>query len=309
MATPTLSIVKGSYTVDMHAQANRVNKTIDNLNADKHTLLELSNKLHTTLDLDKLITLLKLDITPILNLDDVVYQLPGSTEAINIKGRHLVSYQLVLHKKDLGEIALLRRTRFSEKEQKFIEKILVSLLSPLNNALDYQQAMNLALQDPLTGVYNRFAMNNMVKREMTIAQRNHTPLSMLALDIDFFKKVNDSYGHAFGDCVLKHLTQCVHECTRTSDVIFRYGGEEFNLLLNATELSGAKELAERIRHHIEQTPCECDGQSINITVSMGISLLEEGDTQEDFFKRADDALYQAKDSGRNQVVYKSHPNS
>jgi len=309
MATPTLSIVKGSYTVDMHAQANRVNKTIDNLNADKHTLLELSNKLHTTLDIDNLITLFKLDITPILNLDDVIYQLPKQTNTIDTKGRHLVSYQLVLHKKDLGEITLLRRSRFSEKEQKFIEKILVSLLSPLNNALDYQHAINLALQDPLTGVYNRLAMDSMVKREMTIAQRNNTPLSMLALDIDFFKKVNDTYGHAFGDCVLKHLTKCVQQCTRTSDAMFRYGGEEFNLLLNATELSGAKELAERIRQHIEQTPCECGGQSINITVSMGISILEESDTQEDFFKRADDALYQAKESGRNQVIYKKSSNS
>lgn len=302
MAIPTLSIVKGSYTVDMDAQINRVNKTIDNLNADKHSLLELSNKLHSTLDLDNLITLFKLDITPILNLDDVLYHPPGNTESIDTNGRHLVSYQLVLHKKDLGEIALIRRTRFSEKEQNFIEKVLVGLLSPLNNALDYQHALNLALIDPLTGVFNRLAMDSMVSREIELAQRNNNPLSMIALDIDFFKKVNDNYGHAFGDCVLKHLIECVKQCTRTSDAMFRYGGEEFNLLLNNTSLSGAQEMAERIRQNIEQTPCICNGKSINITASMGISLLNDSDTQDSFFKRADDALYQAKSSGRNQVI-------
>ncbi len=303
MVIPTLSIVKGSYSVDTDAQNKQVNKTIDSLNADKQALLELSNKLHSTLDLNTLITLFKLDVSPILNLDDVYYQASDHNEAFDVKGRHMVSYQLVLQKKDLGEIALIRRTRFSNKEQKFIEKILVALLSPLNNALDYQQAMSLALHDPLTGIFNRFAMDSMVSREIELSHRNNTPLSMIALDVDYFKKVNDTYGHAFGDCVLKHLTKCVKECTRTSDAMFRYGGEEFNLLLNNTELSGAQELAERIRKHIEETPCTCDDQNINITVSLGISILNDNDTQASFFKRADDALYQAKETGRNKVIY------
>lgn len=302
MATPTLSIVEGSYTVDMNSQNNRISKTIDDLNADKQSLLELSNKLHSSLELNSLLTLFKLDITPILNLDDVIYQTPGKSDSIDSKGRHMVSYQLVLHKKNLGEIALIRRSRFTDKEQTFIEKVLLALLSPLSNALDYQQAVNLASQDPLTGVFNRFAMDNMVSREIELSQRNNTPLSMLAIDIDFFKKVNDTYGHAFGDCVLKHLTECVKQCTRTTDAMFRYGGEEFNLLLNNTAMSGAQELAERIRQNIEQTPCICDGQSINITISAGISILNKHDTQASFFKRADDALYQAKSAGRNRVV-------
>ena len=303
MAIPTLSIVKGSYTLDMNEQNNRISKTIDTLNADKQTLLELSNKLHSTLDLDNLITLFTLDITPILNLDDVIYQTPEKTDSIETKGRHLISYQLVFNKKNLGEIALIRRTRFSDKEQKFIEKVLLALLSPINNALEYQHAMKLAMHDPLTGVFNRLAMDSMASREIELAQRNKSSLSMIALDIDFFKKVNDTYGHAFGDCVLKHLTECVKQCTRATDAMFRYGGEEFNLILNNTELSGALELAERIRQNIEQTPCTCNGKSINITASMGISVLNEDDSKTSFFKRADDALYQAKAAGRNQVVF------
>ena len=302
MATPRLSIVTGSTAAGINIEDNRINKTIDSVNADKQSLLELANKLHSTLDMEQLITLFKLDITPILNLDDVIYRLPEDNSTINAKGRHLLSYQLVLHQKGLGEITMIRRTRFSNDELHFIEQVLVALLAPLNNALNYQQALNLASLDPLTGIYNRYAMENMVSREIELTQRNNTPLSMIALDIDYFKKVNDTYGHAAGDCVLKHLTECVHQCTRTTDAMFRYGGEEFILLLNNTDLFGAQELAERIRKNIEQTPYIYDGKSIKITASIGISTFIKNDTCNDFFKRADEALYRAKSAGRNQVI-------
>jgi len=305
MAHPTLSIVKGSTSSALLHNSEQISKTIDNLNADKQLLLELSNKLHSTLDLEQMITLFKLEITPILNLDDIIYHTPDTAEAIAAKGRHMLSYQLVLHKKNLGEIALIRRTRFTAKEQNFIEKILVALLSPLTNALDHYQAIHASLHDPLTGTFNRFAMESIFSREMELSQRNQTPLALIALDIDFFKQVNDTYGHACGDDVLKHLTECVAQCTRNTDVMFRYGGEEFTLLLNNTALKGAQELAERIRHSIEQTPCACNGKSIAITASMGISILNQHDTRDSFFERADKALYQAKSNGRNQVVSES----
>lgn len=302
MANPILSIVKGSDSGTVRHNSEQISNTIDNLNTDKQLLLELSNKLHSTLDIEQLIMLFKLEISPILNLDDIIYQRPDTKDNIDAKGRHMLSYQLVLHKKNLGEIALIRRTRFTTKEQSFIEKILVTLLSPLNNALDYYQAIHDSMHDPLTGTLNRFAMENIFIREMELAQRNQTPLAVIALDIDFFKQVNDSYGHATGDCVLKHLTECVNQCTRNTDAMFRYGGEEFTLLLNNTEHNGALELAERIRQFVEQTPCICNGEKISITVSMGIAMFTSKDTRESLFERADKALYQAKAGGRNQVI-------
>ncbi len=304
MANPTLSIVKGSSLSSLYHDSKKISKTIDNLNADKQVLLELANKLHSTLELDKLITLFKLEISPILNLDEVIYITPEEAhqQDIDTKGRHMVSYQLVLYKKKLGEIALIRRTRFDDKEQKFIEKILVAALLPLKNALEYQQAMLSALQDPLTGVLNRFSMDSVFSREIELSNRNQTPLSLIALDIDFFKQVNDTYGHTTGDCVLKHLTEAVKQCTRNTDILFRCGGEEFTLLLNNTSLEGARQLAERIRENVQNSPCICNGQSISVTVSMGISLFQSDDTQHTFFDRADKALYQAKETGRNQVV-------
>ncbi len=303
MANTKLSIVNSSISSGLSAHKYQTNRVIDNLNTDKQFLLELSNKLHSTLDINKLIILFDLEITPILNLDNVVYHTPDTTETIDTKGRHLVSYQLVLHEKNLGEITLIRRTRFTDKEQSFIEKSLVAVLSPLSNALEYQTAITAAHQDPLTGVYNRLAMEDSFSREIKLAKRNQTPLSMIVLDVDFFKQVNDTYGHAIGDGVLKHLTECVKKCARTSDMLFRYGGEEFMLLLNNTSRTGTKQLAERIRQTVAQAPCLCNGQSISITVSMGISSFSENDTRDSFFERADKALYEAKETGRNKVIY------
>ena len=303
MANPTLSIVNSSNSVGPMSQDNQARQIIDNLNADKQFLLELSNKLHSTLDIKKMMILFDLEITPILNLDNVIYHAPDSNEETNPKGRHLISYQLVLHEKKLGEIVLIRRTRFNKKEQEFVETTLVALLSPLSNALDYQTAMRAAEHDPLTGVYNRFAMESSLKREIEPASRYQTPLSMIVLDVDFFKKINDTYGHATGDCVLIHLTECIKDSARDSDMLFRYGGEEFMLLLNNTSREGTMQLADRIRQAIEDTPCICQAKSISITVSMGISGFTDNDDRDSFFERADNALYQAKEAGRNRVIY------
>ena len=304
MANPTLSIVNSSKSSGLMPKTNQARKVIDNLYTDKQFLLELSNKLHSTLDINKMMILFDLEMTPILNLDNVIYHAPDSDEETNTKGRHLISYQLILHERKLGEIVLIRRTRFTKKEQEFVETSLVSILSPLSNALNYQAAVRSAEHDPLTGVYNRFAMENNLKREIELASRNETPLSMIILDVDFFKNINDTYGHASGDCELKHLTECIHECARDSDMLFRYGGEEFMLLLNNTSREGTLQLADRMRQSIEETPCFCHGKSISITVSMGISSFTKNDDRDSFFERADKALYEAKDSGRNRVIFK-----
>ncbi len=140
------------------AKTNQARKVIDNLNTDKVFLLDLSNKPHSTLDVNKMMILFDLEITPILNLDNVIYHALDNNEATNAKGRHLISYQLVLHEKNLGEIFFIRRTHFTKKEQNFVETTLVSILSPLSNALDYQSEIRSAEHDPLTGVCNRFAM-------------------------------------------------------------------------------------------------------------------------------------------------------
>ena len=144
-------------------------------------------------------------------------------------------------------------------------------------------------------------MESTLKREIGLAQRHNNPLSVILLDIDHFKKINDHYGHLHGDQVLAKVAQCAKETIRDSDIIFRYGGEEFLILLTNTSLDGACLLGERIRNEIMKLQM-ADLPSAKVTVSLGVATLHSGDEQQNFIDRADKALYQAKEKGRNRVI-------
>jgi len=159
----------------------------------------------------------------------------------------------------------------------------------------------IANQDYLTGISNRAHFMKFAKKYFDIAHRNNEELQMLSLDLDFFKKINDTYGHQAGDCVLKEFTDKVSFLLRKSDLFGRVGGEEFCIVLQNTSLSGAEKFAQRICTHIEGTPMECDGHIISITVSIGIATLNGEETIEGLIKKSDIALYDAKKNGRNQV--------
>lgn len=139
-------------------------------------------------------------------------------------------------------------------------------------------------------------------REVDLAQRQHTPLSLVVLDIDHFKTVNDTYGHSTGDAVLRALADPIIDTLRRSDIAFRYGGEEFALILSNTDKASAHLVAERIRVAASQLSCNHGTRNFGFTISLGVSELEQGEHITDFFDRADKALYEAKKSGRNNVV-------
>ncbi|MEE9343851.1 MAG: GGDEF domain-containing protein, partial [Gammaproteobacteria bacterium] len=217
------------------------------------------------------------------------------------KARYSCTYNLHLSDEKLGKISLRRSTKFEENEIKTIESLICYLLYPLRNALLYQDAVQMAQKDPLTGIQNRAAYNEAIYREISHAKRHDASCSLIIIDIDLFKKVNDRYGHLVGDCALKSVSHTAASCIRDGDALFRYGGEEFVVVMRESGLSGARRLAERIRHNIESNPCHCAGSEINLTVSVGVSTYEPGDTSNSLFARADKALYYAKKSGRNRV--------
>ena len=217
------------------------------------------------------------------------------------RGRHQCSYRLTLLGTDLGEIALSRNKRFSEHDLAQVEYLLCSLVYPLRNALLYRDALSAAYRDPLTGTGNRAALEQNLQREVALAQRESSPLSLIAIDIDYFKKVNDRYGHSVGDCVLRTVADRIGEVVRETDLVYRYGGEEFVVLLHGTPLQGAAIVAERIRQAVADTSCRCEGEAIPVTVSLGVAALTQ-ESGSALFDRADQALYQAKADGRNRVV-------
>lgn len=157
--------------------------------------------------------------------------------------------------------------------------------------------------DPLSSVYNRRAFNVLGQQNFGLAKRHKQKLSVIMCDIDFFKKVNDTHGHAVGDDVIKMVAKILTSSIRETDIVARFGGEEFIILLPYTTEDEAIFVAEKIRHIIENRTIESRGKQVTVTISLGVSQMKEQDDNiESIIVRADEALYLAKSKGRNQTV-------
>lgn len=161
---------------------------------------------------------------------------------------------------------------------------------------------DLALKDALTGIWNRQALDEVMEKEYTRWLRYQNPLSIVIWDVDYFKKVNDSYGHAAGDKVLKTIAQIFKQATRDADFIARFGGEEFMGIFPETRLEEALSLANKIREKVANSKFHYENKPVAITASAGLATFRPNDSIDDVFKRADKALYQAKDAGRNRCL-------
>lgn len=265
---------------------------------------DISSALQTTLEFNELISIFTNRIESMIPHSAFIYTNPefGLEIKSGVFTRHSCSYALKVEQQQLGELKLMRNHRFSDTEIQLLESLLCCLIYPLKNATSFHQALKMAYTDPLTQAKNRSSFNDTVAREMSLAARNAKNLSLIFLDIDHFKAINDTHGHDCGDVALASVAKWVKESLRDSDVIFRYGGEEFVILLSDTDIHGAELLAERIRHSIERHTLAYGMKTINITASLGVSSLRADDTAEAFVKRADKAMYTAKSNGRNQVV-------
>ena len=154
------------------------------------------------------------------------------------------------------------------------------------------------VHDTLTGVYNRSKFNSTLECEIQKHNRNQVPFCLAIIDFDFFKKVNDTYGHLVGDQVLIEISVLISKSIRSTDIFARWGGEEFSLLMYNTSINGATHLLEKLRKNIENYPLDKVG---HVTCSFGVSEYKKNETQTDLIRRCDEALYLAKQSGRNNV--------
>lgn len=270
--------------------------------------LRLAHSLQTSLDTSTLIRLFYQQLSqfvPVGGLEFRSHQ-GDQTEFLGRAGRHQCDYRLSGSKVLLGQLIFSRDRRFNETEQQLLEELLGSLVFPLRNALEHQNARHLALIDNLTGLANRAALDNALHRELRLAERQHWELSLLAIDLDHFKAINDKHGHSRGDQVLRQVADAIQTICRSSDQTFRYGGEEFVVLLSNTDAEGARSIAERICETVSQLDFDGD---LATTASIGVST-RKSDHQEHIdtlFDRADRALYKAKTQGRNCVVLESIP--
>lgn len=265
-------------------------------------VLELTPLLQTTLDVEQQIQLFAKAIRNHLNVEGVRYLNSDAAVSVlnGVEATHQATYDLKLENAPLGSLRFYREMPFVHAELKKLENLLCGLVYPLRNALSYLEALRLASHDPLTGVQNRLALQTAVEREIDLAARQATPLSLLLIDADHFKRFNDDFGHVFGDDVLRTLAQTAATTIRRSDLLFRYGGEEFVVLASHTHSEGARLLAERIREAVASITT-IRGRKVSLSVSIGIAEFAKGESPDALFLRADDAMYRAKSDGRNRV--------
>jgi diguanylate cyclase (GGDEF)-like protein len=204
----------------------------------------------------------------------------------------------VLHKTKDGKVIPIEITcRLIQDEGKsYVISIArdISILKAMNENLK-----KMATTDNLTGIYNRHKFEEMFEIEIDRVLRYESPLTLIMLDIDHFKMVNDTYGHDVGDKVIKNIVAVVNKNIRTTDIFVRWGGEEFIILCPQTDSLNAATLAEKLRGAIEKSTLDKVG---NITCSFGVTSYVKKESKNSFIKRLDSALYRAKDEGRNRIV-------
>ncbi|MFT5593904.1 MAG: diguanylate cyclase (GGDEF)-like protein [Oceanicoccus sp.] len=208
--------------------------------------------------------------------------------------------------------AEIENLRIEREHRQKLESLVTLRTQELQHTLDELSTVNeklktISITDALTGLNNRYYFNENWKKEYKRAHRDQKFVSIIILDIDFFKKVNDKHGHPAGDMCLKHVAHSIlKHAAREMDIVCRYGGEEFAIILPSTEERGAMEVAEKIRKDIEHLHLTWDGEKFNITASLGICCSRPDNrdekSQQSMINHADQALYQAKAQGRNQVV-------
>ena len=198
----------------------------------------------------------------------------------------------------------------ASKDTYFLERLATTVAVCVQNAVNHERLANLGLIDPLTEVNNRRFFDQRLEEEIMRTMRGKAPLACLLIDVDHFKRINDSYGHQAGDSVLRQVAAVLRQHLRGQDVLARYGGEEFVALLSSATLERAEIIAERIRTALEQRELPLEsGDKLRITASIGVSVLHPRQHHGEFkrlgtelVERADQALYRAKESGRNRVV-------
>jgi diguanylate cyclase (GGDEF)-like protein len=266
--------------------------------------LQLVNQLFRILDVEQMIETFLREIED--DVDCAGYQLIGadaddSIEWGLIRGFHS-SYHLKVQNRWLGELTLYKTANFTDRELRRLEEWLPVLIYPLKNALMYKVALRSAYRDPLTGLNNRTAMEKHLPREIDFARRYGQTLAVMVMDLDGFKRINDVCGHDCGDHVLHEVGQVISRVMRNTDLVYRYGGDEFVGGLPRTDVAGAMDVAERIRASVENLDLSDCCKIDRVHMSVGITLSQHEDDFRSAFKRADKALYQAKRNGKNQIV-------
>ncbi len=288
---PDLSLI--AKRADNDERQQQLTNAIQNLSLELQQTLVLDKLLH--IFCEQVVNLVPCDSVLFTNTDlDITWQ-NGKTR------QHSCLYQLNLDDNILGEVTCTRSSPFSSEDLQIIEWLVAILIYPIKNAILYKSALDASLRDGLTGTANRTAYDETLEREIANSSRHNKELSLLVIDIDNFKSFNDNFGHAVGDKVLQAVAVEIKKSLRSSERLFRYGGEEFTVILSDTDGRVAALIAERLRNAIASLHIGDRSKHHKVTISIGATEFKNDDDSISLFERADEALYQAKNNGRNRV--------
>lgn len=280
-------------------------RIIDEWQDSSNRLTVLCSRLHQTLDLNTLLDIFAEELNQVVPFAALAYRRSRSGGdfgyLLGSGGPHHCCYNLSLRGQELGSLRLDRRERFRDDELMFIEQAIGVLIQPLRNGWRYQEALESAMTDGLTGMGNRRALDETLDNHVGQAHRYEQPLSLLLVDLDHFKQINDTLGHAAGDEILGLVGERIETQIRSCDQGFRYGGEEFAVVLPHTAREAAHLVAERLRRAFREQPMHYAERTLSITTSIGVATLGGNDSVDDLLRAADSALYAAKNSGRDRV--------
>ncbi len=240
------------------------------------------------------------------NIDCIMHNFERKTadkghisDAINME--RLTSYS-VADTTHSARLYILPRKKMLSHHDTIIDTIISSISIALEKNMSIQRLENAAVLDPLTNCYNRRALSTFIENDIAYAQRCKNDMSVIMIDMDNFKKINDEHGHLAGDVLLKEISTLIPALVRKSDYLVRFGGEEFVLVLPDTSLNHAVHLADKLRKKIEGHQFDLGDKIIRATASFGVASLENKPDGNSLLREADERLYQAKSMGKNTVV-------
>lgn len=269
----------------------------------------LLERLQTTLELTSLLNIFADYVSPKrwcdairFSTDTQVFNLYDNESAESLSQPHQHTALLYADEVYLGQLVYTLKHPLSMAIRRQLEVLHKQLAFPLRNALLFAQARQQALHDYLTALGNRNYLEEVLQHAIYQQQRLATPVSVMLIDLDGFKAVNDDFGHARGDDVLRTFAQLLKHQLRECDQIFRFGGDEFVLVLEDTQALGAQQAFQRLQRALQNDPKLAE---LNLSMSAGLTLLSAEDNVHALLQRVDDAMYAAKGAGKNQLVCRS----
>ena len=272
---------------------NVFNVLANTLNTESSRESSLLEQLQTTLDLDKLLDIFAMEAAQYIKFTGLYFTSKITNKVLrgSRKAKHERQFELKLNNEFIGTISYSINSPVSMHNYQDIQRIHQIMLYPLKNALQYHQAMQLAMQDGLTGLGNRRYFDEQLKRAMHNANRHHAQVGLVLGDLNKFKDINDTYGHATGDQVLIEFANVLRTCVRDSDSIFRFGGDEFAIIVENASNDALDIIQKRVDSALESNILLAKYQ---VGCSLGTTFMNRADNESSLFERADKALYRRK---------------